>query len=301
MDDKDAESEDKQQRAVQSVEVGGRLLLALAAHPGAMTLKDLAAAADLPPSRAHPYLVSFGRLRLIEQDGAGKYTLGPAALQVGLASLSQLDPLRVATPVAEELAASTGHAVALAVWGNFGPTIVRMIEARQPLHVAMRVGTVMSILGTATGRAFAAVMTPEHLEQAMAGALGDDDAVKPRSRLRAHAEELREIASEFQRHGVTRAVGRPLPGVNAFSAASFDHEGTPAIVITALGHQDDLPANWDSDVAQAVRRSAAEISDRLGWSTAADHGSRSRPQAPEAASAKSASASARSKTRRLAE
>ena len=41
-----------------------------------------------------------------------------------------------------------------------------MIEARQPLHVAMRAGTVMSILGTATGRAFAAVMTPERLEQA---------------------------------------------------------------------------------------------------------------------------------------
>ena len=141
-----------------------------------MTLKDLAAAADLPPSRAHPYLVSFGRLRLIEQDGAGKYALGPAALQVGLACLLQLDPVRVATPVAEELAAATGHAVALAIWGNFGPTIVRMIEARQPLHVAMRAGTVMSILGTATGRAFAAVMTPERLEQDVAGALGDTAA-----------------------------------------------------------------------------------------------------------------------------
>ena len=300
MTDNDAESEDRQQRAVQSVEVGGRLLLALAAHTGAMTLKDLAAAADLPPSRAHPYLVSFGRLRLIEQDGAGKYTLGPAALQVGLACLSQLDPLRVATPVAEELAASTGHAVALAVWGNFGPTIVRMIEARQPLHVAMRVGTVMSILGTATGRAFAAVMTPERLEQAMDGALGDTAAAKPRSRPRAHAEELREIASEYQRHGVTRAVGRPLPGVNAFSAAAFDHEGTPVIVITALGHQDDVPANWDSDLAQAVRRAAAEISNRLGWSTGADHGARSR-QPAAAAPAKSVPAPDRSKTRRWAE
>jgi DNA-binding IclR family transcriptional regulator len=301
VDDKDAESEDRQQRAVQSVEVGGRLLLALAARPGAMTLKDLAAAADLPPSRAHPYLVSFGRLRLIEQDGAGKYTLGPAALQVGLACLYQLDPIRVATPVAEELAAATGHAVALAIWGNFGPTIVRMIEARQPLHVAMRAGTVMSILGTATGRAFAAVMTPEQLEQATAGALGDEAPVKQRSRLRSHADELREIASEFQRHGVTRAVGRPIPGVNAFSAAAFDHEGTPAIVITALGHQDDFPANWDSDAAHAVRRAAAEISDRLGWSAGADDGSRMRTETGGAAAAKGAAAPERSKARRQAE
>ena len=72
--------------------------------------------------------------------------LGPAALQLGLTCLHQLDPVRAALPVAQELAASTGYAVALAVWGNFGPTIIRMIDARDPLHVSMRAGTVMSIL-----------------------------------------------------------------------------------------------------------------------------------------------------------
>ena len=83
----------REQRAVQSVEVGGRLLLALAGNPAPMALKDLAAAADLPPSRAHPYLVSFGKLGLIEQlNSSGMYALGPAALQLGLTYLYQLDP-----------------------------------------------------------------------------------------------------------------------------------------------------------------------------------------------------------------
>ncbi|HEX7687296.1 MAG TPA: helix-turn-helix domain-containing protein, partial [Burkholderiaceae bacterium] len=167
------EDEDKAQRAVQSVEVGGRLLLALAAHGAPMSLKDLAAGAGLPSSRAHPYLVSFGKLGLVEQDGAsGRYLLGPAALQLGLAALHQLDAVRSATPVAEALARETGHAVGLAVWGNFGPTVIRMIDASEPLHVAMRAGTVMSILGTATGRAFAAYLARERLERAMAGPLG---------------------------------------------------------------------------------------------------------------------------------
>ena len=116
---------------MQSIEVGGRLLLALADSPGPLTLKELAARSDLPPSRAHPYLVSFGKLQLIEQDPAtGHYALGPAALQLGLTCLHQLEPVKAALPVAQELAASTGHAVALAVWGNFGPTIIRMVEAR---------------------------------------------------------------------------------------------------------------------------------------------------------------------------
>jgi DNA-binding IclR family transcriptional regulator len=263
-----SESEDKGQRAVQSVEVGGRLLLALAAHPAPMTLKDLAAQAGLPPSRAHPYLVSFGRLRLIEQEAdSGRYALGPAALQLGLTCLHQMDPLRAALPVATALAAATGHAVALALWGNFGPTVVRMIEARQPLHVSMRAGTVMSLLGTATGRAFAAALPAHRLEQALVGPLGEPRSA-PQPLLKAQARELREAVAEVRAHGVARAVGRPIPGVNAFSAPAFDHEGEPVIVITALGHQDRFAADWDSAEADAVRRAAREISTRLGWQPA---------------------------------
>jgi len=264
-----ADQEEKGQRAVQSIEVGGRLLLALADSPGPLTLKELAARSNLPPSRAHPYLVSFGKLQLIEQDQAtGHYALGPAALQLGLTCLHQLDPVKAALPVAQELAASTGHAVAVAVWGNFGPTIIRMIEARQPLHVAMRAGTVMSILGTATGRAFASVMPAERIEQAMSGPLGDPDGQQD-PLLRHRDKELREAAKEVRQHGVARAVGRPIPGVNAFSAVAFDHEGEAALVITALGHQDRFPSDWDSSEAEAVRKAAAEISTRLGWRAAA--------------------------------
>ncbi|RPH46770.1 MAG: IclR family transcriptional regulator [Burkholderiales bacterium] len=258
------DGEPKVQRAVQSVEVGGRLLLALAAHRGPMSLKDLAAAATLPAARAHPYLVSYGRLGLVAQDPAsGLYALGPAALQLGLAALTQLDPLKAAAPVAEALARSSGHAVALAVWGNFGPTVVRMIDAVQPLHVSMRAGTVMSLLGTATGRAFAAVLPFETLRRSLARPLGEED--RPARPLLARGDAtLREIVDEYRRHGVARAAGRPMPGVNAFSAVAFDHEHQPAIVVTALGHQDSFPSAWGAPMAEAVRDAAREVSRRLG-------------------------------------
>ena len=264
---KDDAAEPREQRAVQSVEVGGRLLLALAEQPGPTTLKDLAARAGLPASRAHPYLVSFGKLGLIEQDSdSARYALGPAALQLGLAALNQSDPLKAAAPVAEALAADTGQTVALAVWANFGPTIVRMIEGREPLHVSMRAGTVMSILGTATGRAFAAALPLAKIERALlAGPLGEP--LRPdRSAVQHLAAEIEAVAAEVRGHaGLARAVGRPIPGVNAFSAAAFDHQGGPAIVVTALGHEDTFPAEWDSPLAAAVGRAAAEVSRRLGW------------------------------------
>ena len=62
---KEVAKEEKEQRAVQSIEVGGRLLLALANSPTPLTLRDLSNRSKLPASRAHPYLVSFGKLGLI--------------------------------------------------------------------------------------------------------------------------------------------------------------------------------------------------------------------------------------------
>lgn len=261
----EADEAGKPQRAVQSVEVGGRLLLALAAQPAPMALKDLAARAGLSASRAHPYLVSFGRLGLIEQDPVSqRYALGPAALQIGLACLHQLDPIKVATPVAEALAERFNQAVAIAVWANFGATIVRLIEGRRPLHVNMRVGMVMSLYGTATGRAFAAVLPAERLERALAGPLGDLPEAAAQS-LAAPREERLHCVDEWRREGVMRAAGRPIPGVNALSAPVFDHEGAPALVITMLGPQDTLPIEPGAAAVDAVRAAAAEVSARLGW------------------------------------
>jgi hypothetical protein len=197
----EAAGEGTAQRSVQSVEVGGRLLLALADSRSDLSLKDLAARAGLTPSRAHPYLVSFSRLGLVEQrEATGRYGLGPAALQIGLAALHQLDPIQAASPVAEALAARTGHAVALAVWGNFGPTVVRLIEARQPLHVMLRAGSVMSLTGTATGRAFVAAWPLERLEHASPAAMGEAPGARP-TRVRLFANSSLDIGECAEKAG----------------------------------------------------------------------------------------------------
>ena len=72
-----------ERRGIGSVEVGGQLLRALTVFDGPMMLKDLAQAAGMPPAKAHPYLVSFARIGLVEQDRvSGRYELGPLALQM---------------------------------------------------------------------------------------------------------------------------------------------------------------------------------------------------------------------------
>src|SRR3954466_11311904 len=142
---------------IQSVEVGFGLLQALGQAPGPLMLRDLAAAAGMSAAKAHRYLVSFQRLQLVVQDAAStRYDLGPAALQLGLASLARLDAVRLARERATVLMERIGHTVALAVWGNHGPTVVHWEESPSAVTVNLRLGDVMPLLSSATGRCFAA-------------------------------------------------------------------------------------------------------------------------------------------------
>ncbi len=129
------------QRGIQSIEVGGQLLRALVHHGRPMALKDLAREAEMAAAKAPPYMVSFGRLGLIEQDSAsGHYRLGPLALQLGLIGLQQADPVHIATPLMAPLAEQIGQTVGLAVWGARGATMVHIAEAPSPVHVSLRHG-----------------------------------------------------------------------------------------------------------------------------------------------------------------
>ena len=135
----------KLQRGIQSIDVGGRLLHALSRSSGAMMLKEMAEASDMPAAKAHAYLVSFCKLGMIEQDAiTGRYDLGPLALQLGLVSLNRLDAVKIATAEMGGLSRRTGQSTAIAVWGNYGPTIVRFNQSVRPIHVNMRTGTVIA-------------------------------------------------------------------------------------------------------------------------------------------------------------
>jgi len=254
---------EKERRGIQSIEVGGQLLLALAAHGRPMALGDLAKSADMPSGKAHPYLVSFSKLGLVTQEAAtGRYWLGPTAIQLGLVSLQMLNPVREATPFAESLAEKTGHSVALTAWGSQGPTVVRLVDPIYPLHVNLRTGTVMSLAGTATGRLFAAYLPRQLIKELMKEdykRLGPDIAqpLKP--------EQVEIQLAEVRQHGLSRSINNPTPGVNSFAAPVFDYSGNIVLGITLMGSSGIFDPDWNSAQALAVKECAAEVSKRLGY------------------------------------
>lgn len=261
---------DKERAGIQSVEVGFALLDVLAQASGPLMLRDLAAQADMSAAKAHRYLVSFQRLGLVAQDATTtRYELGPTTLRLGLATLSRMDAVKMARERLPALGEQTGQTLALAVWGNHGPTLVHWLESPLAVPVNLRLGDVMPMLSSATGRCFAAFLGHgvgsdqarariEH-EMALARETGRKDVP-------TNARELDAMVRETREQGLGRVKNVLLPGIAGFCAPVFDADGHLALGVVSLGSSASFNVDWDGPLAKAMRGMARQLSADLGWS-----------------------------------
>ena len=249
--------EKPEQRSIQSIEVGFRLIRVLEEAGGKLPLKTLSARADMPPGKAHLYLVSFTRLELVVQDPvSGHYGLGPYALQLGLAALRQINIVDVARQPLEELHQRFELPTYLSIWGRMGPFTLLKHETELPTPFSIRVGFVFPLLSTATGNIFLAHM-PEQQTRALVEAEG---RVNPD--LQARADTIRK---EVREAGYAVSGGLIFRGFSGLSAPVFDHEGGLAGAITMLGVATLMDTKRTSPMVKAVQAAARAISDSLGF------------------------------------
>lgn len=251
-------------QGIQSIEVGFKLLNVLAATNRPMMLRDIAKGASMPAAKAHRYMVSFLRVGIVEQDpGTGRYDLGAYALELGLAGLGRLDPVRLSGPILESLCEEIHETVALAVWGSHGATIVRIFDAGGPVTITLRAGTTLSLCNSATGRAFAAFSRSPYVKKLLDEEL-KQLAASGGTAVTTLRRQLEKTLTDIRSRGISRATGSLTPGINGFSAPIFDHSGQMVAAITSLGSIGEFDAEWESPVAKAMIAAAKELSHRLG-------------------------------------
>ncbi|CAE6934798.1 DNA-binding transcriptional repressor YiaJ [Paraburkholderia domus] len=249
---------------VQSATTAVVLLKGLATLGGRASLTALAAYVDESPAKVHRYLVSLMEESLVAQEPLTQlYVLGTECLAIGLAAIRLVDPIRVAEPSLVLLRESLEVTCFVAVMGNRGPTIVRFEEPGLPVTVNVRVGSVMSVLWSATGRVFLGLldesciraMAEDELAHAPADLRGQLDANDPVGRLRA----------EVQVAQCATVKDTNLKGISAVAAPLFDFNGRLCGTLTALGATGGFDSSINGPIAAAVRREAQAISVRLGY------------------------------------
>ena len=267
----DAIDTDAQRAGIQSVEVGFGLLEVLSNAGTPLNLRDLAMQANMSAAKAHRYLVSFQRLGLVVQDVATtRYDLGPAALKLGLASLARIDAVKLARARIAPLMAQIGQTLALAVWGNQGPTIVHWEESPRVITVNLRLGDVMPLLSSATGLCFSAFMaTRQKAAKTRLDVLLKTELVRVqklgRPDLPGTLQAVNTLLAEARQHGAARVVNTLLPGVGGFCAPVFDADGHMVLGMVALGSMASFDADYHGAVAAPLKAAARQLSSDLGY------------------------------------
>ena len=255
---------------VQSMEIGVRILQAMVTGHRSMMLKDIAAAAEMPASKVHRYLVSLIRGGLVDQDPlTSRYDLGPFALNIGLVAVDRLDRIRLGLTAIAQLRDEINETTALAVWSDNGPIIVRWERPRRPITVNVVTGTALEIITSASGRIFGAWMPRATIAPLVDKELKNPqlpEAWNTRSKVEA-------IFAEVRRSGSASVSGYHLvPGVEAVAAPVFNFKNEITLAMLVVGVQGMFDMSPDGNVVTALKSAAAGLSTRLGHEGAAPPG-----------------------------
>ncbi|WP_082728102.1 IclR family transcriptional regulator [Burkholderia mayonis] len=254
----------ERRQRVQAAATGMAVLKGLARLGGRATLTALAMHVDESPAKVHRYLASLIEEGFVSQDrGTQQYCLGTEALLIGVAAMRQAEPIRAAEPALVRLREALELTCFVAVMGNRGPTILRIEEPGLPVIVNVRAGSVLSLLGSATGRLFLGLLDDSTID-----AMAQAELATAPDELRAQLDTRDPIGAlrrTVRAAGCTAVRDTNLKGISALSAPLRDYTGHVCAALTVLGATGAFDASLDGEAAAALRREADATSAVLGY------------------------------------
>ncbi len=254
-EDDEAEGGERR-KGIQSLEIGFRVLRAIADAPARISLSVLAQRTGLSPSQTHRYLHSLTATGLAIQDpNTGRYDLGPESRRIGIAALGRFDSFTRADQAMPELVGEIRWTTLLAVLGHAGPTVVRWYMGRPAVITNLGMGSVLPLRSSATGRAFIAFSD----EDTIGDLLSREEQDEPGG----EAIDSLQIRRDGRANMFVRMEGRFIPGLRAISAPIFDSQGRLVFVATAIANA-VFSYEDDSHVAEALKNACRRVSEDSG-------------------------------------
>lgn len=246
----------EKRKGIQSVEIGVGVLDALVRLGRPSTLSEIAKASDLSASQAHRYLASFVNTGFLRQDpGTALYDLHTGALRLGLAAMARLDVFELASAVAQDLVATTGRTIQLAIWSDLGPTIVRWFPGTPPIYTTLAIGSRLSLTQSATGRVFLAFLNETYVSDVLQSELARERTTGP--------VDIDAMRQQVRRDLVAGVDGTIIPGLRAFAVPVFNMQGQLVLAVSAIASQ-SFAVEEDAAVRERLLAAGRDITHRLG-------------------------------------
>lgn len=259
-----ATNETSSSQTVVAVERAADVLLHFTEVPGRdLGITDIAEALTMPKAAVHRVLASLRTRGLVHLDEEShRYSLGTAALRLGLTYLDKVDVRESARPFLRRLSQQTRETTTLSVPAGARSRIyVDQVLPDREVVMSVRLGEPYPLHAGASSRAMLAFQTGERIDSYLTG--GGLEALTAATII--DPGELRADLARIRESGWAHSEAERKEGAASVAAPVLDHEGHAVAVVSVCG-----PAERFASVVEEVRTALLEVTDELsrltGWS-----------------------------------
>lgn len=229
--------------------------------PNGMQLRSIAEQAQLNKSTAYRFLAHLEKEGYLVRDNSGAYLLGPRLVRLGSGASYQSTICRISRPILERLWRESGETVNLGALDGTEVLYLDVLESPHIFRLASKVGMRRPLYCTGLGKAILAWQPAGFRDELFGGAklekLTAHSIVRP-------ADLLAEIG-RIQRRGYAIDNEEVELGARCVAAPILDTSGTVIAAISVSGPVTRMSRTRTSEIAQAVKGGALEVSQRLGY------------------------------------
>jgi len=239
------------------------ILEKIAGRKEGLTHGELSAALKIPKSSLTPLLANLQQRNYLSFDRQNKhYALGPQILILASHYLAGLDLVETGRPIINDLMTVTEESAGLSIKKGDEILTVYNRNCPHPIMRSLQIGDRAPIYATAAGRVILAHLPARKIQQYL-------ESVELRAITPATLTDPDRILSELKAirtSGIAYCREEFHEGSTAMAAAVFDMHGKVAASIHVVAPSIRFSASKEEVIADALRRAAAELSNRLGFS-----------------------------------
>ena len=241
-------------------------ILEILARDGEAGVTEVARELGVHKSTASRLLAALDRRELVSQDTArGRFRLGVGLVRLAGAAGRSLDVVQESRPVCRALARQVGETVNLAILSGRDALYLDQVAGPAALSPHNWAGQRIPLHATSDGKVLLAYLSQAELARCLTPPLR-----RFTDRTITTLDELSPVLAEVRQRGFATAVDELEAGLTAIAAPVRNEEGRVVASISASGPSFRIPADRIGQVAESVRRAAAEVSRRLGWAVSED-------------------------------
>lgn len=246
-------------RVVKSVARAIRMIKAMAARPGAMTLSDVARAVDMSKPAAYHMLRTLAIEDFVRRTDDGRYELSWGLWEAGASVIRRTSLVQVARPHLDRLAKSTTETILLSIVDDDGVLYLDRDEITSDFTMVATTGRRTSFHANASGKIHLAHGAEDLIAAVLEGPLKafTTTTITDPDDLRAELESVRSqgFATCWQEQEI---------GISSIAVPIRDHRGSVVAALALAGPAGRVNRRSLGRHVRTLTQEAAQIAQKLG-------------------------------------